>query len=150
MRVFGRSEQVPNATLVMDAVAALARSAHVMGELDSAEWYQLAIHLSEQETPIFLERFHRTDEGIRGELQAWAAWLETCDYSPNHEPLMTHMIETQQVFTVRKPIDCANEVLVDNVCVAICQFLAQAADGNYQIDGKGFFAPDGTMLLQEF
>jgi len=150
MRIFGKSDRCPTSTVLAEALESSACTLQLACEPTNDDWRHIEVLVREQETPIYLDRFHRTDEGIRGELQAWAAWLETCDYSPNHQSLMTHMIQTQQVFTVRKPVDCANEVLIDNVSVAICQFLAQAADGIYQIDGKGFFAPDGTMLLQEF
>ena len=31
----------------------------------------------------------------------------------------------------------------------VCRFLARATDGIYQIDGQGFFAADGTLLVTE-
>jgi hypothetical protein len=60
------------------------------------------------------------------------------------------MIGTKQLFTLRQPIDHANEVLVEKLCVTICQFLAGRTDGVYQADGQGFFAPDGMLWLQEY
>jgi hypothetical protein len=151
-RVFGKADSRPeSASTLIDSITAVAPQATTNVTVDNDErWVRLAVTVSRGETPVYLERFHRSDEGIRGELQAWAAWLETCDYSPNHQALMTHMIQTQQVFTLRKPVDQANEILVDKICLAICRYLAAECDGVYQIDGQGFFSADGTLLLQEY
>jgi hypothetical protein len=101
-------------------------------------------------TPVHLERYLATEEGIRADLNSWAAWLETADYSPNHGPLMQHVISTRQLFTLRRPIDHADEVLVEKLCLGVCRFLSGITDGVYQVDDEGFFAADGTLLLQEY
>src|SRR5881275_78737 len=94
--------------------------------------------------------FGPSEEGIRAELNTWAAWLETCDYSPNHAALMEWVIQTRQLYTLRRPLDHADEVRLERVCVGTCRFLAGATDGVYQLDAEGFFAADGTLLLQEY
>jgi hypothetical protein len=101
-------------------------------------------------TPIRLERFRAYEEGIRAELNSWAAFLETCDYEPNHAALMERAIQTKQLFTLRKPVDAVDESLADRLCVAICRFLAERTDGVWQADDEGFFAADGTVLLKEY
>jgi len=45
-----------------------------------------------------------SEDDIRDDLNAYAAELETCDYSPNHTRLMEHAIQTKQLITLRKPI----------------------------------------------
>jgi hypothetical protein len=60
------------------------------------------------------------------------------------------VVSTTQLFTLRRPVDHANEILVENVCLGLCAFLAQKTDGVYQIDDRGFFAADGKLLLQEY
>jgi hypothetical protein len=122
--------------------------AHFRG--DDLGWFAAELVVAADETPLHLERFLESEEGIRAELNTWAGWLETCDYSPNHQRLMQHMVSTTQLFTIRRPIDHANEILVENVCVGSCLFLAQKTEGVYQIDDRGFFAADGTLLLQEY
>jgi hypothetical protein len=101
-------------------------------------------------TPIHVERFLSSEEGIRAELNTWAAYLETCDYSPNFAALMEQMIRTKQLFTLRRPLDAANEVLVDNICLGLARLFARTTEGVYQVDGQGFFSADGLLLLQEY
>jgi hypothetical protein len=101
-------------------------------------------------TPIHVERYRADEEGIRGELNSWAAFLETCDYEPNHAALMERVIQTQQLFTLRKPIDCVDETLAEGLCVALCRFLSEQTKGIWQADDEGFFAADGTLLLKEY
>jgi len=83
-------------------------------------------------------------------LNAHAADLETRDYSPNAGPLMRHVIQAQQLVTLRKPIDAPDEVALDRVLTEACRFLAARTDGVYQIDDLGWFAADGTLLVQEY
>ena len=35
------------------------------------------------------------------------------------------------------------------ICLAACKYLAQETQGVYQVDHKGFFAPNGTLLVPE-
>jgi hypothetical protein len=97
-----------------------------------------------------LARYLASEDDIRDDLNAYAAELETCDYSPNSTHLMEHAIQTKQLITLRKPIDAADEVLTESVLEESCRFLAAATDGVYQIDGRGWFAADGMLLLQEY
>ena len=101
-------------------------------------------------TPIFVERFLTGEDNLRDDLNTWAAYLETLDYSPNHAALMEHVIQSQQMVTVRKPLDHPNESAVEDVCVGLCQTLAAAGDGIYQVEDRGWYAADGTLLLQEY
>jgi hypothetical protein len=117
---------------------------------DEQGWLGAELSLSEGTTPLHLERYLSSEPDIRHELNSWAAVLETCDYSPNHLPLMQHMVGTKQVYTLRKPIDHPDEVLVEKVCLIVCRYIAQFTNGVYQVDDQGFFSPDGHLLLQEF
>jgi hypothetical protein len=150
LRVFGTNEMQPEPAALLGQVRDLCAEAtgHFRG--DDLGWFAAEFVFAAGETPLHLERFLTTEDGIRAELNTWAAWLETCDYSPNHQRLMEHMVATKQLFTVRRPIDHANEILVEKLCIGICQFLARTTDGIYQADDQGFFAADGTLLLQEY
>jgi hypothetical protein len=146
-RVFGRREDSvqPGAILAhLNAIAAVTGRFDGEGE----DWLSAEVAFADT-TPLHLERFPSSEEGIRAELNNWAAFLETCDYSPNHVPLMEQVIQTKQLFTLRRPIDHADEAAVERLCVGLCQFLARATDGVYQADDQGFFAADGTLLLRE-
>jgi hypothetical protein len=91
---------------------------------------------------LSIDRYGRDEEGVRGELQAWAAWLETQSGNPHHQRLMQHMTSTQQVFTISGPGD-------DTLGIAVGQLLATRTDGIYQVDGMGFFTPSGSFLLPD-
>src|SRR4051794_5583725 len=94
--------------------------------------------------PLLLERFTSEEEGIRAELNSWAAHLETCDHSPHHVRLMERAIQTKQLFTLESPSDAP-----DPACVDLCRRLATETAGFYQIDGVGFFDADGTLLVED-
>ena len=149
-RVFGsRTEQpAPAALLEQLHQLGVAAPAHFHGDEDG--WTAAEIVLAEGVGALRLECFLVSEPGIRAELNTWAAWLETCDYSPHSTRLMERVIQTQQLYTLRRPLDHADEVRLEKVCVGVCRFLAGATDGVYQSDGEGFFAADGTLLLQEY
>jgi hypothetical protein len=115
---------------------------------DADGWFSAELVVGEG-GPLVVERWLSDEEGIRAELNAWAGFLETCDYSPYHVALMERCIQTRQLFILRKPIDCPDEPQADRLCAWLCQELARQADGFYQADGLGFFEADGTLLVQE-
>jgi hypothetical protein len=149
-RVFGRSEAQPSAGVLLEHVRGLGVTggAHFQGDDDG--WTVLELTLAEGFTPLRVECFLSSEPDIRGELSAWAAELETCDYSPHSAMLMERVIQTRQVYAMRRPIDHADEVRLENTCEAISKFLATATDGVWQADGRGFFTPEGELLLQEY
>jgi hypothetical protein len=148
-RVFGTNDvqSTPEAILAHLQTIGPGITARFHG--DGAAWFQAEIVFAAT-TPIHVQRFLASEEGIRAELNTWAAFLETCDYSPNYAGLMEHMIQTKQLFTIRKPIDFTNEVVVDAICLGLAQFFARVTDGVYQIDQQGFFKADGELILEEF
>jgi hypothetical protein len=148
-RVFGRSDAAVSQESVLTHLAAQGSpvAADFAGEGEA--WLSTAIRFAPS-APLQLERFLAGEEGIRGELNSWAAFLETCDYEPNHAALMERVIQTRQLFTLRRPVDCADEALAERLCVGLCRFLAEQTDGVWQADGEGFFAADGTQLLREY
>jgi len=101
-------------------------------------------------SPVYAERFLAGEDDLRNDLNSWAAFLETCDYSPNHGMLMERVIQSQQMITLRKPIDHADDISIDRLCLLICQYLARETDGIYQIDDDGWYTPDGELLLKEY
>jgi len=149
-RVFGLldSEPSPAALAAHLHAAGVAVEPHFKG--DDLGWTSGELRLSGTGTPVLLQRYLASVDGIRDDLNAYAAELETCDYSPNHAMLMRHAIQTKQLMTLRKPIDAADEVTLDKLLEAACQFLAAHTDGVYQVDGRGWFTATGEMLLQEY
>jgi hypothetical protein len=63
---------------------------------------------------------------------------------------MERAIQTKQLFVIRSPLDTPNEVVAEQVLTHTCRFLAAQTNGVYQVDGRGWFAADGELLLQEY
>src|SRR5262245_58387250 len=149
-RVFGRAEKQPTPVALQEHLRGLGVDSPVHLHGDDDGWTSAEFALTADTSPLVLECFLAAEPGIRGELNTWAAWLETCDYSPHHTALMERVIQTRQLYTLRQPIDHADEVRLEKVIVGLCLWLAQATDGVYQADHAGFHAADGTLLLQEY
>jgi hypothetical protein len=149
-RVFGLSESEPPPAALAEHLhaAGLAVEPHFAG--DELGWTRGELRLSGPGTPILLQRYLASEDDIRDDLNAHAALLETCDYSPNHGDLMRHVIQTKQLFVLRKPVDAVDEVTLEKVLEAACRFLAARTEGVYQIDGQGWYTPVGELLLQEY
>lgn len=149
-RVFGRSadEVTPAALAEHLHAAGLPVEPHFRG--DDLGWTSGELRLPGLGTPVMLDRYLTTDDDLRADLNAAAADLETRDYSPNNVGLMERVIQTKQLVVVRKPIAAADEVTLERLLVETCRFLAAGCDGVYQIDGDGWHAADGGLLVQEY
>jgi hypothetical protein len=147
-RIFGSIDVIPAVRDVERCLAAAGVQARFSWETEGEAWYRAEIALAEP-APLVLERWLAEEEGIRGELNAWAAYLETCESSPEHVVLMERAIQTRQLFTLSRPEDQGDEAQAEHACAALCRHLAQATQGFYQADGAGFFAADGTLLVPE-
>jgi hypothetical protein len=101
-------------------------------------------------TPVYVERYLTDTDDLRDELNTWAAYLETLDYSTENIQLMERVIQARQLITVRKPLDQSNEIEVERICLMLCQRLAQASDGIYQIEGDGWYSASGALILKEY
>jgi hypothetical protein len=144
-RIFGSTDAEPTPAAVLEHLHGLG--AAVRGEFhgEGGDWYGAELVVAGK-VPLGLERFLASEEGIRAELNSWAAWLETCAPEAEQARLMERMIQARQLFTLQRPDDAEE---AGPVCEALCQFLARATDGTYQIDGRGLFAADGTLLAEE-
>ncbi|HEY7425402.1 MAG TPA: hypothetical protein VH682_14320 [Gemmataceae bacterium] len=143
-RVFGASSEMPASAAILDFLA--GRSASVSGAFatDTSGWYQADLLVDG--AALQLERYLAEEEGIRAELNSWAAWLETREDALEHVLLMERMIQTAQLFTLRSSQESTR---IEQVGIALCRFLAVATAGVYQIDERGLFAADGTLLVAE-
>src|SRR5687767_10631143 len=114
-RVFCRSDAVatPNELLAELAGRGVPCTGRFRG--DDTGWTAADLDLGAG-TPVSVERYLTDTDDLRTDLNTWAAYLETLDYSPNHVGLMERVIQTRQLVTVRKPLDHANEVLVERLC----------------------------------
>jgi hypothetical protein len=150
LRVFApTTTEVPPAELA-EALAAAGVSVVPHFKGDELGWTTGELHLPKGGTPLLLARYLTREDDLRDDLNSHAAELETMTYSPNAEPLMETVIRTQQMITVRKPLDYPDEAVVESVCETLVRFLASATGGVYQIDGRGWFAASGERLVEEY
>lgn len=143
-RVFAATDAVVEPAALLEH---LQRHGHqVVGHFrgDNQGWFSAKLVLPDEETAIDLERYLASEKGIREELNSWAACLET-QQTPQRDELMRRVIQSRQVFAV----SCPPEAAVQDLCEALCRYLAQETEGVYQIDGRGFIAADGTIMIAD-
>ena len=148
-RVFGTNDVQPEPAALLEHLKGIGVTVpgHFGG--DEHGWFRVDFVYAADTTPLRLERYLVSEDEIRDDLNAWAAWLESQDEDPNVPRLMQHMVGTKQVFTLRCSREAADEETVAKLCVGVCQFLAKQTEGVYQVDTRGFFAADGRVLLRE-
>ena len=153
-RVFGRNDSPLDSPALLEWLRAREPGAtgHFRG--DEFGWFEARLQIPSFAGPLLVERFLTKEDEIRGELNTWAAWLESGGDSDDHVRLMQQVIGTSQLFTIHQvPDDEAEEPedsnYVQTLCMNLCQFLARSTDGIYQMDGRGFFAADGRPLVAE-
>ncbi len=148
-RVFGRSDSGLTPTQIAEGLAAAGYFPVPHFKGDDLGWTSGELHFPNG-SPILLARYLTKPDDLRADLNTFAAELETMTHSPNAAPLMERVIQTQQMVTLRKPFDHADETKLDAACEHLVRALAAACDGVYQIDGKGWFTADGELLVQEY
>lgn len=117
---------------------------------DDLGWTSGELRFREPITPIILDRYLVQEDELRHELNTFAALLESMDFSPNAPELMRKVIQTQQLIVLRRPVDHSDEARLEAILDCVCREIAQQRDGIIQIEGQGWFAADGTLLLQEY
>ena len=148
-RVFGRSDSGLTPGRIAEGLAAAGHVCVPHFKGDDLGWTSGELHFA-LGSPILLARYLTKPDDLRADLNAFAAELETMTYSPNAAGLMERVIQTQQMVTLRKPFDHADEVELEAVCELLMRSLAAASDGLYQIDGRGWFTASGELLVQEY
>ena len=119
---------------------------------DERGWFHVDLVFADDAAPVILERYFADEQGIRAELNTWAAWLEEQEGNPHHVRLMERIIGTAQLFTLHQPIEDAgteDRELVERLCLTCCGFLAAMTEGVYQVDHGGFYTAEGTLLVPE-
>ncbi len=117
---------------------------------DTLGWTTGELILDDPTSPLGLARFLTKEDKLRGDLDSYAAELETATHSPHSTALMGRVIRTAQLITVRKPVSHSNDALVDRACEFLVKFLATESQGFYQIDRAGWFEATGELLVEEY
>ena len=148
-RVFGTSPAEPAPTGLLGHLHQLGTAVGANFSGDEDGWFRADLVAEPAGDTVLLERYLVSEEGIRAELNNWAAWVEATGDGLVQERLMRHLIGTQQLFTVRPPDAAADAEPVGRLCLDVCRFLVWETEGVYQVDDQGFFEPDGRPLLKE-
>lgn len=144
-RVFAALETVPHPASLAAFVQDRFPQVRVTVRGEAADWLEADLDLPASRGTWKLRRYCRQADDIRGELQSWAAWIEWQPPSPHQHGLMERIMTAQQVFTLDADADPPWAPLAE----AVMKYLANATDGVIQIDGRGFLAADGALLLAE-
>jgi len=143
-RVFGSSDAPVAPGSLLGHLNAQRYPVRACFEPGAADWYQAEVIREDAEDSYDLQCYLADEEGIRDDLNSWAAAIEEID-TPHQRRLMQHMISTQQLFTLRAVQGKPDH----DFCKRLCQFLAGATRGIYQVDGMGFFDAAGELLAWE-
>jgi hypothetical protein len=143
-RIFASRSTMPTPEAISEFLAGLHKFASGEFAADETGWYRAEFRL--EDASLQLERYLADEQGVRAELNSWAAWLETREDAGELTALMERMIQTPQLFTLQSSKSSA---LVEQACLALCRFLAENTAGVYQIDGRGLFTADGRLLVAE-
>lgn len=143
-RVFGSSEIEPSPAALAEYLHArgLAVEPHFKG--DDLGWTEGELRLPG--CAVMLSRYLTKEDDLRDDLNAHAAELELIEGNPHATRLMERVIQTRQLITLRRPDETGS---AERVLEEAVRFLASATDGVYQIDGRGWFAADGAVLVPE-
>jgi hypothetical protein len=146
-RVFGASEAEiqPGALLEYLQRQGLNVQAHFRG--DDQGWFRA--ELAHDGLPLTLERFLVNEEGVRAELNNWAAWIELQENNPNSAALMQQIIATRQMFIMQLPEGEEADSPLHALCGELCRYLAETSRGIYQVDDQGLFSAEGNLLVAE-
>jgi hypothetical protein len=149
LRVFSTSMHAPAPAELLAYLRELCGEARGDFQGDDQGWFRADVDLGAGRPPLRLERYLAAEEGVRHELNAWAAWVETFEDHHAYDFLMQHLTGTTQIFTLQSVPAGESVDSIDELQVGLCRFLARETGGVYQVDGQGFCRADGTLLLAE-
>jgi len=117
---------------------------------DDSGWFYAELTLPDSDVRIEMARYLANEEGIRREMNGWAAWIEDVLGEEKGGPWMQRLINTAQIITLRLGDEEAEiESAVDALLAILCHYLAGLSEGIYQIDGRGMFQADGEVIAVE-
>ncbi len=143
-RVFGTSDAGLEPGSLLGMMNASSYPVRARFGVDDAGWYQAEIIREDADEVYDLQRYFAEEEGIRDDLNTWAASVELVD-SLHQTSLMQHFISTSQLFTLHATQGQPDE----QFCRRLCQLLARATEGIYQVDGWGYYSASGDFLAPE-
>lgn len=145
-RIFGTNDAQPEPSDLLEHLQGLGHEVRSHFRGDDQGWFDASlVHPTSGE--FQLERFLAGEEGIRAQLNTWAAWLESIEHEESGR-LMQLIIGARQLFTLHGPEDREGDE-DETFCTEICHFLCRVTEGIYQVDGQGFLSAEGKFLVEE-
>lgn len=141
-RVFGAAERQPSPARILEPLRVMDVTGPALFRGDNEGWTAVEI-VVEEGTTLLLECYLASEKGIRADLNAWAAEVETREDCPRRLWLMERIIQTKQWYTMECPTGW------EYMGESISRLMARETEGIYQVDGVGFFDRDGGILLKE-
>jgi hypothetical protein len=148
-RVFGTSEMQPEPEALLAYLR--DRQVEVTGQFraDDQGWFRAEIHDGASGSCVQIDCFLVSEEGIRPEMNNWAAWLETRESNPNSAQLMQQVISAKRLYAMQVSPETDEKGAAGLLSVLLCRFLAGATAGVYQVDDEGFYSANGVLLVSE-
>jgi hypothetical protein len=144
-RIFGTELTPPDPETVLSLARRFFPKTEMRLETVAQGWARLELWLAPG-LMLAIERYRREEEGIRGELQAWATAIEERIENPEQETLLRQVATAQQIITLGGE---ATPEKVLPLAFALCRHLASVTSGVFHIDGRGYFDAAGIPLLAE-
>src|SRR4051812_43078020 len=104
-RVFGATDVAPPLPDLECILVESGVSASLQSDGNPEGWFRTELTIPPL-GEIVLERWLADEEGVRAELNNWAAFLETCEDNPQHQALMEKTIQSRQIITIAQPAHC--------------------------------------------
>src|SRR5712692_6967660 len=112
-RVFGRNDAPVLPAALLQWLQEQEKEATASFRGDDLGWFEANVRV-DADTPVLrIDRYLTKEDEIRGELNTWAAWLESLGENPTHLQLMQRIIGTTQLLTMHQPLDDADEISGD-------------------------------------
>jgi len=148
-RVFGSNPTMPEPQALLEHLQQQGHAVSGQFRGDDQGWFRAELILQPNSHICYLDRYLSLEDGLRAELNTWAAWLETEEENPQAAQLMERIIRTVQLFTIQPAPTEADDSPLLPCCLQLCRFLAELTNGIYQVDSQGFFDANGALLLKE-
>ena len=148
-RVFSRSGQTPSPSGMVAALHEAGFPVIPAFKGDDLGWTDAELILPGDASPILIARYLTVEDDLRDDLNSYAAELETMATTPQITRLMERVIQSAQMFVMRKPVGTANESRMEALFDFLTRWLARETDGDIQVDGVGWNDKNGAMLLRE-
>src|ERR1700687_2920068 len=108
-RIFGANDIEPEPAELVAFLKERGYDAAGHFQGDDRGWFQA--ELPWQGAVVQLDRYLADEQGLRAELNTWAAWVETTEDTPHQTPLMQRLIATRQMIVFRDAPDLCWEQL---------------------------------------